>query len=207
MGEQIISMTHDVPPEALDFGSLCPNEMVTLAVAAVQQDRAALAGLLERMPAPIYVTDADGLVLHFNRACIDFAGRTPVAGQDRWCVTWRLYDEGGTYLPHDSCPMAVAIRQRRPVRGVVAIAERPDGTRVLFIPYPTPIFGADDALIGAVNLLVDVTDRRQANALRAQAERCRRLAQSIMDQRTIDTLLLMADEYEEKAGALATIAG
>jgi PAS domain-containing protein len=177
-----------------------------VAVAAMQQDRARLAEILETLPAPIYVTDAEGVVLHFNSACIAFAGRQPVAGEDRWCVTWRLYDEGGAFIPHDSCPMAVAIRRRRPVRGVVAIAERPDGSRVMFLPYPTPIFSADGALVGAVNLLIDVTDQRQADSLRAQALRCRRLAQSIMDQRTVDTLLLMAAEYEEKAGDLA-IAG
>lgn len=207
MGEQSISATLDVPPAAIDTATPCPHEMLALAVAAVQQDRDRVAALLETLPAPIYVTDADGVILHFNQACVDFAGRTPVAGVDRWCVTWRLYDEGGVYLPHGDCPMAVAIKRRRPVRDVVAMAERPDGTRVMFIPYPTPIFSADGTLVGAVNLLIDVTDRRQADALRAQAQRCRRLALSIMDQRTIDTLLLMAAEYEEKAGELVTVAG
>lgn len=207
MGEQSISVTLDVPPAAIDAATLCPQDMLALAVAAVQHDRERVAALLEALPAPIYVTDADGVILHFNGACVDFAGRAPVAGEDRWCVTWRLYDEGGVYLPHGECPMAVAIKRRRPVRGVVAMAERPDGTRVMFIPYPTPIFNADGTLVGAVNLLIDVTDRRQADALRAQAQRCRRLAQSIMDQRTIDTLLLMAAEYEEKAGELVTVAG
>src|SRR4029079_4523883 len=31
-----------------------------------------------------------------------------------------------------------------------------------FIPYPTPLFDANGKLTGAVNLLVDITDRRQA---------------------------------------------
>ena len=49
-----------------------------------------------------------------------------------------------------------------PVRGVEAIAERPDGTLVPFIPYPTPLHDADGKLIGAINMLVDITDRKQA---------------------------------------------
>ena len=34
---------------------------------------------------------------------------------------------------------------------------------------------------------------------RAQAERCRRLARSVTDQRTLDALNEMASEYEERA--------
>ena len=117
-------------------------------------------------------------------------------------MTWRLYTEGGAYLPHDQCPMAVAIKEERPIRGVIAVAERPDGKRVLFTPYPTPIIEAG-ALVGAVNILIDVTDRRQADALKAQARRCRRLAQSLTDTRTIETLKLMAADYEEQARALS----
>ena len=58
--------------------------------------------------------------------------------------------------------MAMALKQKRPIRGMEAIAERPDGTRVPFIPYPTPLFDAAGELIGAVNMLVDITDRKRA---------------------------------------------
>ena len=179
-------------------------EAVASAVAAAHADPQALQGLLDSCPEPIYLTDADGWVTFFNRACNSFAGRAPVAGKDRWCVTWRLYSEGGDPLPHEECPMAVAIRQKRQVRGVVAVAERPDGTRVLFTPYPTPIFDSSGELAGAVNILIDVTDARQAGALKVQAQRCRRLAQSVTDARTVDTLHLMAAEYEAKARILAS---
>ncbi|WP_245222406.1 sensor histidine kinase [Pseudomonas moraviensis] len=81
---------------------------------------------------------------------------------DLWCVTWKLFNTDGTYLPHDQCPMAVALKENRPIRGVEAIAERPDGTRVPFAPYPTPLHDADGNLIGAINMLVDITERKQA---------------------------------------------
>ena len=42
--------------------------------------------------------------------------------------------------------MATAIKEKRVVRGMEAIAERPDGTRVPFEPYPTPLFDASGAL-------------------------------------------------------------
>jgi hypothetical protein len=85
---------------------------------------------------------------------------------------------------------------------VSAVAERPDGTRVHFLPYPTPLFGDDGALTGAVNILIDVTEQRQAGELRAQAVRCRRLAASIGDERARTTLEQMAREYDDKSKAL-----
>lgn len=181
-----------------------PDELIG-AVAAVRRDGERLQRLLDTFPVPIYLTDADGWVTFFNRACIDFAGRTPVAGQDRWCVTWRLHTEGGAYLPHEECPMAVAIRERRSLRNLVAVAERPDGRRVFFTPHPTPLFDEAGELDGAVNILVDLTDRRQAVALKAQAQRCRRLAQTVTDTRTVTTLNAMAAEYDEKAREISAV--
>jgi PAS domain-containing protein len=179
-----------------------PEEMVGLAVAAARHGETELQSVLAALPAPIYVTDADGWITFYNQACIGFAGRTPALGEDRWCVTWKLYGEDGSFLPHEDCPMAVAIKEKRAVRGAVAAAERPDGTRVMFTPYPTPLIGEDGDIIGAVNILIDVTDHRQAGALRAQAMRCRRLAQSLTDRQAVDTLLVMASEYDAKAQSL-----
>jgi PAS domain-containing protein len=177
------------------------DRMLHLATEAVQTGEDALLSALDQLPAAIYVTDPDGLITYYNPACIDFAGRVPTVGRDRWCVTWKLYTEDGAFLPHDRCPMAVAILERRPVRGVAAVAERPDGSRVNFMPYPTPIFDTEGNLLGAVNILV-ATDSRQADFLRSQARKCRRLAISVCDQQTADTLTLMAAEYEQKANEL-----
>ena len=63
--------------------------------------------------------------------------------------------------------MAIALKENRAVRGAEAIAERPDGTRVPFIPYPTPLDDASGKLVGAVNMLVDITDRKRAEEQQA----------------------------------------
>ena len=74
-------------------------------------------------------------------------------------------------MDHDACPMAIALREKRAVRGSSAIAARPDGTSVEFEPYPTPLLDASGRLLGAVNVMVDVTERKRAEAaLRATAE-------------------------------------
>jgi len=178
------------------------EQLVQKAVEIAGKRDHALLAALDDLPAPIYVIDAAGFITYFNRACIDFSGRMPTIGQDRWCVTWKLYTDRGEFLPHDQCPMAVAIYGRRPVRGVIAVAERPDGTRVTFEPYPAPLFDADGTLLGGVNILIDVTDSRQAAFLESQASRCRRLAAAVGDRQTAGTLCLLAREYERKAAEL-----
>lgn len=118
--------------------------------------------LLEGLPAAIYTTDAHGRITFFNQAAVEFSGRQPTLGSDEWCVSWRLYRPDGTPMPHDECPMAIALREQRPIRDTEAVAERPDGTRVPFIPYPTPLFDENGVLTGAINMLVDITDRKRA---------------------------------------------
>jgi PAS domain S-box-containing protein len=118
--------------------------------------------VLEALPAAIYITDASGRILFYNQAAVDLWGRHPVLGISEWCGSWKLYRSDGSQLPHDQCPMALTLKEGRSIRGMEAIAERPDGTRVPFIPYPTPLFDEEGALVGAVNMLVDVTDRERS---------------------------------------------
>jgi PAS domain S-box-containing protein len=120
--------------------------------------------LLEAIPAAIYTTDANGKITYFNQAAVELAGREPTIGSDEWCVTWKLYNTDGTRLPHDQCPMAVALKEGRPIRGVEAIAERPDGVRIPFIPFPTPIRDAEGKVVGAINMLIDISERKEAEA-------------------------------------------
>src|SRR5262245_19624334 len=117
--------------------------------------------LLEALPVAIYTTDAHGQITFYNQAAADLWGRRPEIGS-RWCGSWRIYTPDGKPLPHDQCPMAITLKEGRPVRGVQAVLERPDGTRVPFMPYPTPLKDAVGKLTGAVNLLIDLSDRKKA---------------------------------------------
>jgi PAS domain S-box-containing protein len=132
------------------------------AEAKLQDSERQLKELLGAIPAAIYTTDAEGKITYFNQEAVKLAGRTPVLGTDEWCVTWKLYWPDGTPLPHDQCPMAVALKEGRPIRNAEAIAERPDGTRVPFIPYPTPLRDSKGNVVGAINMLVDVSERKEA---------------------------------------------
>ena len=124
--------------------------------------------LLEALPVAVYMTDAEGRITFFNEAAATLWGCRPELGKDEFCGSWKLYWPDGTPLPHDECPMAIALRQKEAVRGLEAVAERPDGTRIPFIPYPTPLFDSSGALVGAVNMLVDISERKRAEVALAR---------------------------------------
>ena len=128
----------------------------------VRESERRLRETIDALPAAIYTTDADGRLTHFNPAAVELSGRVPELGTDRWCVTWKLFRPDGTQLPHDECPMAVALKEGRAVDGSEIIAERPDGKRIWFIPYPRPLHDAEGRILGGVNMLVDITERKKA---------------------------------------------
>lgn len=110
--------------------------------------------LLEALPTAVYTTDQEGRITFYNEAAVALWGQRPELG-DEWCGSWRLYWTDGE-------PMATAIREDRVVRGGEAIAERSDGTRVPVMAFPTPIRDASGALIGAVNCLIDISERKSS---------------------------------------------
>jgi PAS domain S-box-containing protein len=119
--------------------------------------------LLDALPVAVYTTDADGRITYYNEAAAELWGHRPQLGSSKWCGSWKIFWPDGRPLPHDECPMAVTLKTGEPVRGVEAIAERPDGTRVNFLPYPTPVRDASGRLTGAINLLMDITERHASD--------------------------------------------
>jgi PAS domain S-box-containing protein len=132
------------------------------AAEAIKESERRFREMIDSLPAAIYTTDAEGRLTHFNPAAVEFSGRTPELGTDHWCVSWKLYHADGTPMPHDECPMATALREGRIDHDLEAIAERPDGTRRWFTPYPTPLRDAEGRLVGGINMLMDITKRKAA---------------------------------------------
>ncbi|WP_447598072.1 PAS domain S-box protein [Nitrospira sp. Nam80] len=163
--------------------------------------------MIDALPAAVYTTDVEGRLTHFNPAAVELSGRTPLLETDQWCVTWKLYRSDGTPLPHEECPMAIALRENRVVRGAETIGERPDGTRIWFMPYPTPLRDGEGRVVGGINMLVDITERKQAERQlhllnadleRRVADRTRDLVHSQNRLRKLASDLSVAEERERR---------
>lgn len=136
------------------------------ACADLTNDRAAdgrgARAMLEALPAAVYTTDADGYLTFYNEAAAELWGHRPMLREARFSGVFRLWTTDGTPIANADGPLARALRERRPIRGAEVIVERPDGTRVTVLPFPTPLFDPDGKLTGAINMLVDITERKRA---------------------------------------------
>lgn len=156
-----------------------------------------LRDIIAALPAAIYTTDAEGRITYYNKAAVALAGREPQIGSDQWCVTSKLHWPDGRPMPHDQCPMAIALKENRPISGVEAVAERPDGTCVPFMPFPTPLHDPAGKLIGGVNMLVDISARKQVEQKeRAQKQILEMVATGKPLHEILDTVMLFIEAQE-----------
>jgi PAS domain S-box-containing protein len=140
----------------------------------LQRAERKLRDLLGALPAAVYVTDAEGHITYCNQSAVDLWGAEPRLGKDKWNELVSFYDADGSSMPLADCPTEIALKQGRMVRGREAIIERKDGTRVPINPYPTPLRDETGAIVGVVNMTVDIRERKQAEL--ALAERNIQLA-------------------------------
>jgi PAS domain S-box-containing protein len=123
--------------------------------------------LLNALPVAVYTTDAAGHITFYNEAAATLWGCRPTLNSDQWCGSWRMYWPDGTPLPHDECPMAVALKEKRDFtgNGQEAVAEQPDGTRIPFMAFPSLLRDAAGEVVGALNMFVDISERKRSEEI------------------------------------------
>jgi PAS domain S-box-containing protein len=118
--------------------------------------------LLEALPVAAYTTDAAGTITYFNDAAAEIWGRRPSIGKEKWSGAWKLYRTDGQLLAHAESEVALSLREGRAIRGVEGILERPDGTQILFAPYPALLRDQTGNITGVINALLDLSDRKRS---------------------------------------------
>jgi PAS domain S-box-containing protein len=129
--------------------------------------------LLTALPVACYTLDPEGRLTFFNAAAAALWGRAPALGEP-WGETEGKAEIDG--LPLSGSPVAIALRERRSVRGMEAFITRPDGSRRWVVPNPDPTFDAAGKFTGVVNVLYDITDQREATQALCRSEEQLRLA-------------------------------
>src|SRR5262245_6320942 len=136
----------------------------------LRRSEAKFRDLLEKLPAAAYTCDAEGLITYFNQRAVETWGREPKLNDpvDRFCGSFKLYAADGKPLLHDQCWMALALKENKEYNGCEIIIERPDGSRIPALAHANPIRDEFGKLLGAVNILVDISDRKQAEVEREE---------------------------------------
>jgi signal transduction histidine kinase len=174
--------------------------------------------LLERLPAGAYTCDADGLITYFNPQAAALWGRAPKLNHpdDRFCGSFKLFSIDGVPIEHRHCWMALALAGRREYNGHEIIIERPDGQRVIALAHANPFLDDSGKLLGAVNVLIDITARKRAEEILQDSHD--RLAHKVIE-RTVELTELshhlmqvaederakLAAELHDEMGSLLTV--
>ena len=171
--------------------------------------------LVHTLPAAVYTCDAQGRIVLFNRAAVNLWGREPDLRRDLWCGSLRIYKPDGTPLALEEFPTAITIREGTVNDGQEIVIERPDGIRRSVMVYPHPLRDPRGELAGAVNMLVDITELKQAEAALKKAKEEAEAASKAKDSflaalshelRTpLNPALLLASEREQDAGLAPSV--
>jgi PAS domain S-box-containing protein len=123
--------------------------------------------LFDLVPVAVYTCDADGFIQEYNQRAVELWGRDPGRnGQEsRFCGSWKIYYPDGRPMRHEECPMARALRgEKLKSKDLEIVVERPDGEKRDVIPAPRVVTNERGKIIGAINCLFDITERKRAEA-------------------------------------------
>jgi PAS domain-containing protein len=129
-------------------------------------------GILDVIPAAAYTCDPAGLITYFNPLAEAAWGRAPTLrdASERYCGSHQLYLSDGTPIRHEQCWMALALLEGTAYHGREIVIERRDGSRISGLAYAHPLRNDRDEIIGAVNLVADITGLRDLAAERGQPD-------------------------------------
>jgi PAS domain S-box-containing protein len=124
--------------------------------------------LFDLVPVAVYTCDAEGVIREYNQRAVELWGRYPGRNgeESRFCGSWKIYYPDGRPMRHEECPMARALRgETLTSKDLEIIVERPDGEKRDVIPAPRVVKDERGKILGAINCLFDITDRKRAEAV------------------------------------------
>ena len=122
------------------------------------------------LPVACYACDCAGLITDYNRRAVELLGREPQA-TDRFTVAHKVLDMKGNPVPPEFTAIACLLRSGLAQTNKELVIERPDARRVTVLSSVAPLLDEGGNMIGALDVLQDITDCRWLEDARRLAER------------------------------------
>jgi hypothetical protein len=119
--------------------------------------------LLEKLPLGAYTCDPDGLITYFNQHAVHLWGRAR-SSTTRGPLLRLVQVVCARRLTHRPRPLLYGAGPQTNAGhdGREIVIERPDGRRLTALAHANPIHDESGNLIGAVNVLMDITERKRS---------------------------------------------
>lgn len=151
------------------FGNDVTEQVISRKV--IEESEKKYRELIENLPIATYSCDAEGHIIMYNKAATALWGREPEKGKDKWCGSYTIYSVDGELIPHESSPMAIALREGKAEISKEIILKRPNGEKRYVIPHPVPFIDNEGRITGAVNVLTDITENKQIQRILKKSEK------------------------------------
>ena len=163
---------------------------------------------LPLLPAALYVCDMQGVIDLYNRNAVELWGYEPADhyAAQRFCGSHKLFDADGSPLAHQGSPMAEVLRTGVPVRNRELAIERPDASRVTVLANVVPIRDGEGQIVGAINCLQDITERKLAEEkLKEYSHKLQTLSHRLVEAQETERRHI-ARELHDEIGQTLTVA-
>jgi len=121
--------------------------------------------LFDLVPVAVYTCDADGIIQEYNRRAVELWGHDPERNGEeaRFCGSHKIYYPDDRPMPHEEYPLARALRgEKLTPKDLEIVVERPGGEKRHVISAPKVVTDQRGNIVGAINCLFDITERKQA---------------------------------------------
>lgn len=121
-----------------------------------------IGGVLEHLPIAICIYDRVGKIVRYNQSALEIWGRTPQTDvtHQAFVAGCKFFSSDGRLLSYSEMPLARVLQTGLAMREQEFTVERPDGSRITTIVNINPLRDADGKVVGAINCIRDVTERK-----------------------------------------------
>jgi len=162
------------------------------------------AQLFECLPVACYACDRDGIITDYNHRVIEIWGRAPQK-DDRFTGAYRIWDSSGDQLSAEATATAFLLRSGLAQINKELVIEKPDGKRITVLSNVAPLLNDEGRIIGALDVLQDITDRQWREDARRVGERLSASARIATQVTQLKPALLSLGNLLDRLGHESTL--
>lgn len=157
------------------------------------------AQFFEHLPVACYACDCTGVITDFNRRAVELWGREPLSS-DRFTGAHRVLNAQGDPITVEATATAFLLRSGLAQVNKELLIEKPDGRRVTVLSNATLLLDEDGNVVGALDVLQDITDQRCLEDARRVAERVNAFTRVAMEVAQLKPALLSMVQLLDSLG-------